>query len=159
MMTGDTPVVNARRRNTPLILYVHCVYTAGAKSSTARSLRTDGPFHVGRPRPGSREESERIMVLPIVGKVTWGAFGLGAVTAAVGSMVIRPLIVETVRLGYEATDVTKEAWVKAKTEAESIKRDAQAKNAMGSTDSEVRQLREEVASLRAQVSAKRGSVS
>ena len=98
-----------------------------------------------------------MIVLPIVGKFTWGAFGLGAVATVVAATTVRPLIVETVRLGYGAADLTKEAWVKAKAEAESIKAEAQMKQTRSGTEAEIQQLREEIAALRTQVSGKRAS--
>ncbi len=96
------------------------------------------------------------MILPIIGKVTWAGIGVGAAVTAVGMVALRPLIVGTVRGGYEATDLAKDAWTKAKIEAESIKNEALAQKAAQASEAEVAQLRQEVAALQAQINAKRG---
>jgi len=108
-----------------------------------------------RLRSSSFQESEYHMILPIVGKVTWAGLGVGAAVTAVGMVALRPLIVGTVRAGYEATDLAKDAWTKAKAEAESIKNEALTKKAAQDSEAEIAKLRQEVASLQAQVHAKR----
>jgi hypothetical protein len=95
------------------------------------------------------------MFLPIIGKFTWGAFGLGAVSTVVGAALLRPLIVGTVRAGYEATDLARDAWTKAKLEADSIRTEALTTQTLRNTEVELQQLREEVAALRAQSTGKR----
>lgn len=94
------------------------------------------------------------MVLPIIGKFSLGSFGFGAAAAAVAAVTARPLLVGTVRVGYEATEVVSDAWAKAKAEAQSIKSDALAQHSAAGMEAELRQLRDEVASLRAQLGKK-----
>jgi hypothetical protein len=94
------------------------------------------------------------MVLPIIGKLSWNSFFAGTAAAAIGSVVARPLLVGTVRAGYQATDIASEAWKMAKSEVESVKRDALAARDQSRMESEIQQLRDEVASLRAQLSKK-----
>jgi uncharacterized small protein (DUF1192 family) len=94
------------------------------------------------------------MVLPIIGKLSWNSFFAGSAAAVVGSVVARPLLVGTVRAGYQATDIATEAWNMAKQEVQSVKRDALAARDQSRMESEIQQLREEIASLRAQLAKK-----
>jgi|CXWL01.1.fsa_nt_gi hypothetical protein len=97
------------------------------------------------------------MVLPLVGKLSLRSFGVGALAAAVASVVARPLLVGTVRAGYEISDGLQGVWAKAKAEADGLKADALAERNAASTQTEIQALREEVAALRAQVASKRSS--
>jgi hypothetical protein len=92
------------------------------------------------------------MVLPIIGKLSWNSFFAGTAAAAIGAAVARPLLVGTVRVGYQAADIANDAWNTAKAEVESAKVEARATR--GGSDSEIQQLRAEVASLRAQLAKK-----
>jgi hypothetical protein len=94
------------------------------------------------------------MVLPVVGKFCLGSFGFGAAAATFGAALARPVLVGTVRAGYQTTDFVAGAWQAAKAEAESIKSEALTRQASSGTDAEVQQLRAEVASLRAQLGKK-----
>lgn len=94
--------------------------------------------------------------LPLVGRLSLKSFGVGAVAAAVGSVVARPLLVSAVRTGYEVSDLATGAWRAAKAEAASLKTEALTQAPAG-LESEVKQLRDEVATLRSQLSSKRGS--
>jgi len=80
-----------------------------------------------------------------------GSFGLGAAVAVVGAIIARPLIVEAMRGGYAATDAVKGAWDQAKVEAGRVKQEALAGREADQMESELQQLRNEVASLRAQL--------
>lgn len=94
------------------------------------------------------------MVLPIIGRLSMNSFIAGGVVAAFGAAIARPLLVGTVRAGYEATDLAAEAWHKAKAEVESVKHDALSAREQSHMEAEIRQLREEVSTLRAQVGKK-----
>ncbi|MDP1568419.1 MAG: hypothetical protein Q8L86_00325 [Vicinamibacterales bacterium] len=94
------------------------------------------------------------MVLPVIGKFSLGSFGFGAAATAVGAVIARPLLVSTIRMGYEATEVVTDAWAVAKREAESIKSDALSQRDSSTMEAELRQLRDEVTSLRAQLGKK-----
>ena len=95
------------------------------------------------------------MMLPLIGRFSLGSFGFGAAAMAVGTVVARPLLVGAVTAGYETSDLLKGAWAKAKAEAESVKNEALAGRHMQGMEAELRQLREEVAQLRAASGAKK----
>lgn len=97
------------------------------------------------------------MLLPLVGRLSMKSFGLGAVAAAVAAMIARPMLVSVVRAGYEASDLATDTWEKAKAEAVSVKNDALAPVSASAVEAELTKLREEVATLRAQVANKRAS--
>lgn len=90
------------------------------------------------------------MILPIIGRLSWSSFWAGTAAATFGAAIARPLLVGTVRAGYEVADAAGEAWAKAKAEVDSVKREAVTARDSG-TAAEVQQLRDEVASLRAQL--------
>ena len=90
------------------------------------------------------------MTLPIIGRLSWNSFWAGTAAAAVGGAIARPLLVGTLRAGYGAVDAANDVWTEAKAGAERVKAEARA----GSGSSEIQQLRDEVASLRAQVAKK-----
>jgi len=94
------------------------------------------------------------MLLPIIGRLSWNSFWAGTAVAAVGAAIARPLLVGTVRAGYEVSDVATDAWAKAKAEVESVKREALTSRESGRMEAELKQLRDEVAILRAQVAKK-----
>jgi hypothetical protein len=94
------------------------------------------------------------MMLPIIGKLSWNSFWAGTAVAAVGAAVARPLLVGTVRAGYDVTDCATEAWTKAKAEVDSLKREALATRDSSRMESELKQLRDEVAALRTQLAKK-----
>ena len=85
------------------------------------------------------------MVLPLIGKLSLTSMGVGAAL----TLVARPLIVGAVRVGYEAKDFVGDTWRQAKVEAQSVRADALATRER-SDEAEIRRLREEVATLRAQ---------
>ena len=95
------------------------------------------------------------MTLPLIGRFSMGSFGFGAVAMAVGSVIARPLIVSAVAAGYETSDFVKGAWDKAKSEARSLKNDALATRQVHGMQTELQQLREEVAQLRASAGSKK----
>ncbi len=91
------------------------------------------------------------MIIPIIGKLSWNSFWAGTAVAAVGAAVARPLLVGTVRAGYDVTDVATDAWTKAKAEVGSLKREALATRDSSRMESELKQLRDEVAALKTQL--------
>ncbi|MGE3276990.1 MAG: hypothetical protein AB7O67_17905 [Vicinamibacterales bacterium] len=97
------------------------------------------------------------MVLPVIGKLSMGSFGVGAAAAVVGAAVARPLLVGVVRAGYDVSDVVTDAWAKAKSEAQAVKNEALAAHTSANMENELETLRAEVASLRQQVAGKRSS--
>ena len=105
--------------------------------------------------PGATQETELTSwCYRIIGRLSWNSFWAGTAVAAVGAAIARPLLVGTVRAGYEVTDVASEAWTKAKAEVESVKREALTARDASRMETELQQLREEVAALRAQVAKK-----
>ncbi len=91
------------------------------------------------------------MILPIIGRLSWSSFWAGTAAATIGASLARPLLVGTVRAGYEVADLAGDAWAKAKAEVDQIKHEAVSAREAGAMASEIQQLREEVASLRAQL--------
>ena len=94
------------------------------------------------------------MTLPIIGRLSWNSFWAGTALAAVGTAIARPLLVGTVRAGYEVSDVATEAWAQAKAEVDSVKREALTSRDAGRMEAELRQLRDEVSALRTQLAKK-----
>lgn len=80
-----------------------------------------------------------------------GNVAVGAAAIAVGPSILRPALVGLVRAGYAVQEFATDAWAQAKAEAQSIRADATTRRA---GDPQVQQLRDEVASLRAQLAAK-----
>jgi hypothetical protein len=91
------------------------------------------------------------MILPIIGRLSWNSFWAGTAAATVGAAIARPLLVGTVRAGYEVADVANDAWAKAKAEVDSVRQEAITARASATMATEIQQLRDEVASLRAQL--------
>jgi len=91
------------------------------------------------------------MILPIIGRLSWNSFWAGTAAATIGASIVRPLLVGTVRAGYEVADVANDAWSKAKAEVDSVKREAVTARDSGASAAEIQHLRDEVASLRAQL--------
>ncbi len=89
------------------------------------------------------------MTLPIIGRLKWSSFWAGTAAAVVGSALARPLLVSAVRAGYEVVDAANGVWTDAKAEAARVKNEARA-----GSSSEIQQLRDEVAALRAQLAKK-----
>lgn len=90
------------------------------------------------------------MTLPIIGRLSWKSFWAGTAVATFGGAIARPLLVETVRVGYGIADAANGVWTEAKAEAHRVKLEAQA----GGSAREIQQLRDEVAALRAQLAKK-----
>lgn len=90
------------------------------------------------------------MTLPIIGRLSWNSFWAGTAVATVGAAIARPLLVGTVRAGYEVVDAANGVWTDAKAEVERVKSEARSSGSA----SEIQQLRDEVASLRAQLTKK-----
>ena len=88
------------------------------------------------------------LIIPGVGRMTLKSLVPGAIAAAVGAIAFKPLLVGTIRAGYEACDAAKDAWTEAKGEVDRAKHESLAQNPK--VENEIRQLREEVAQLRAQ---------
>lgn len=91
-----------------------------------------------------------MLVLPIIGKWSLRSFGIGAAVTAIGAMVARPLLVETLACVYEIKDAAAGAVRQAKAEASSIRAEALSGRTRG-LESEIEYLRAELASLRAQL--------
>jgi len=90
------------------------------------------------------------MTLPIIGRLSWKSFWAGTAVATFGAAIARPLLVGTVRAGYEVVDAANGVWIDAKAEAQRVKHDALSSRSAG----EIQHLRDEVASLRAQLAKK-----
>jgi hypothetical protein len=90
------------------------------------------------------------MILPIIGRLSWKSFWAGTAVATFGGALARPLLVSTVRAGYGVVDAANGVWNDAKAEAQSVKHEALS----GGSASEIQQLRDEVAALRAQLAKK-----
>jgi hypothetical protein len=95
------------------------------------------------------------VIIPGLGRISWQSLTPGLIAAAVGAIAFKPLLVGTIKAGYEAVDATKDAWNEAKGEVERGKQESLAAGQTKGIETELRQLREEVAQLRAQA-AKRG---
>lgn len=91
------------------------------------------------------------MILPIIGRLSWSSFWAGTAAATVGVAIARPLLVGTVRAGYEVADAAGDAWAKAKAEVDSVKREAVTARESAASAAELQHLRDEVAALRAQL--------
>ncbi len=79
------------------------------------------------------------------------SFWAGTAVAAVGAAVARPLLVGTIRAGYEVKDVVGSAWDKAKAEVDSLNAEAVSGRR---ADAEIEALRAENATLKAQLTKK-----
>lgn len=90
------------------------------------------------------------MTLPIIGRLSWKSFWAGTAAATFGAALARPLLVETMRVGYGVVDAANGIWTEAKADAQRAKHDAQSLRSAG----EIQQLRDEVAALRAQLAKK-----
>ena len=105
-------------------------------------------------RAHDTERIDLIMILPIIGRLSWNSFWLGTTAASIGAAIVRPLLVGTVRAGYEVADVANDAWTQAKAEVDSVKREALTARESGRMATEIQQLRDEVAALRTQLAKK-----
>ncbi len=87
-------------------------------------------------------------------KTTVGTMVLGAAAAVVTPLILRPVLVGLVKIGYEAKDYAASAWESAKAEATDIRTEAIATSSPH-VEAELRQLRDEVQTLRSQLATKR----
>jgi hypothetical protein len=94
---------------------------------------------------------------PMFGLFSTKSFVAGAAVTVVGSLIARPLIVGVARAGYEVSDFVTDTWSKAKSEAQSVKEEARGGRSRN-VEAELQELRDEVATLRAQA-GKRSSAS
>jgi hypothetical protein len=87
---------------------------------------------------------------------SWKSFGIGAGAALFGGTIARPLLVGAVRTGMDLTDTASATLQKAKIEAEKIRSEAAGARAasqnVGDLVTELQKLREEIASLRTNMS-------
>jgi hypothetical protein len=67
----------------------------------------------------------RLLLVPFK-SLSLASVGVGIVSAAVLAKFGRPLLVETLRLGFEAKDSTARVWEDAKEQASALKSEAQA---------------------------------
>ncbi len=79
------------------------------------------------------------------------SFWAGGAVAAVGASVARPLLVGTIRAGYEVKDAVQGVWEKAKAEANAVNQEAVAGRR---AEAEVERLRAENATLKSQLAKK-----
>lgn len=89
------------------------------------------------------------LIIPGLGKMTVSSLVPGAVVAAVGAIVFKPLLVGSIRVGYEAVDFAKGAWSDAKVGIANAKHEALSHRQASSMEAELKHLREEVAQLKA----------
>ena len=92
-------------------------------------------------------------------RIGWKFFAAGAATAVVGSSVVRPALVAVVKAGMGVTNLASGAWQQAKQETASLMAEASKVRSKAESDTsalamELRRLREDVASLKAAVTAK-----
>jgi len=109
---------------------------------------------VAHPRAVGFEELGDTMkpIASLLPSTAIGNVAFGAAAAMVGPSLFRPAIVGLVRVGYAVQEVASDAWAQARTEAQTIRAEAATRQ---SSDSEVQQLRDEVAALKAQLAAKK----
>lgn len=79
------------------------------------------------------------------------SFWAGTAVAAVGAAVARPLLVGTIRAGYEVKDAVGSAWDKAKAEVDSLNDEAVSGRR---AEAEIETLRAENATLKSQLAKK-----
>ena len=92
-------------------------------------------------------------------KVGWKFFAAGATTAYLGGGLVRSALVSTVKTGLGAKEAAAGVWNQAKTETATLVAEAshlRATEGAAATNTmqELRQLREDVASLKAQVAGR-----
>lgn len=90
-----------------------------------------------------------MVVLPLIGRFSAASFVTGAAATVVTTLIARPLIVGVARAGYEVSDFVTDSWQKAKAEARSVQSEARTGRGRN-VEAELQELRDEVASLRAQ---------
>ncbi|MBP8274929.1 MAG: hypothetical protein KAY59_10880 [Acidobacteria bacterium] len=86
-------------------------------------------------------------MLRLLPKTSLGNVALGIAVAVVGPAIVRPVLVGLVRAGYDVKDYATSAWDSAKSEARTIRDEAQAKPS-AEVESEIAQLRAEIAQLK-----------
>lgn len=91
-------------------------------------------------------------------KVGWKFFAAGAATAYVGGNLVRPVLVSAVKAGLSAKDAAAGVWNQARSETANVFAEASHLRAAESSAvdiiHELKQLREDVASLKAQVASR-----
>lgn len=90
-------------------------------------------------------------------RINWTNIAMGAATATVGGAIARPVLVSVVKAGLGATALASDVWDQARTETSKIREEAQSARAADAQSAdlhtEVQQLRDELASVKAQLAS------